>query len=1323
VIIIAVSPMSEHMQLSYHPDSPYYGKEGYLGHLTPSQSEDLAEIEGWMIDESLDMSDLCLNYLSPKLVILRYLRANKFCTAKVKEHILRNIEWRAEMNVKEIVTMHPSEILGCDIEEIMALFPHWQSKFDKHGRPILYKHYSATFDATRIKDMSSMDALAKYHIWEQEACMRLCYEKSLETGHIIETVSGIVDVGGLQLSQLSRDLLAVIKIVAEIDQSQYPETMGQTFVVNTSSVFPVVWRMVKPWLDPVVAGKIHLLGRPEEWTPLLDEYIDLQNVSVTYGGVQAALSITTPPYFAITGDVTGREEVTEDDEVNGREGTIARRMNFERHLRRLSTAQEPSGVLEVDIADDVSLLSTDGGSVYSSQSLKHEDDRLVYHPNSPYATQSGFLGSLSPEQSKALEVLQKWVIDERIDVKELNMHALHPKLTLLRYLRANKYCTTKAIDHMRRNLEWRAVMDIRGLCEKRPFEILGCDMSDLVEVFPHWQSGFDKFGRPVMYKQYNNSFEASKILQMTTADKIAKYHIWEQEACMRLCNEQSRKTGHLVETVTAVVDVKGMQLYQVTRDFLAIIKSIAEIDQNQYPETLGQTFIINTPSVFPLVWRGVKPWLDPVVASKIQILGQNEEEWTEALSEYIGLSNMPSTYHGELAELNSDFHPYQSILGPLPGGSDGNGLSIADRIRLQSQSGNKASSGLDRALSRLTSRVSMVSASESSVGTSAFADALDGGSADEFGDWGAELDFIRSMVHDVESGGSVDVFPSDLDHMSLDPENHPRSSTWSSSTWARKCIPPRMLSALERVGRSMTDGLGWLVPAVLVRQRQESLRRWLTVTLAGYMILCLTCIGLTGYALSTMYWTDTTLVRVQMWSGVVVIAMSTLLALLNFAGFVGGWTSNRPLLALYSAALTFYFILFFVVGMVCFVFSTGNSHLTGLSHQALGKVSSEGGNVEKVLRHYNIILGTVATALSLFSLIPLILSTALAEVIKRHQISKSGSGSRRHVVDRMTREQMGQFRVVVRIAQAVSMTIALAMVGYGASALNFLLKIRLDYFVFSVYCLLYAGVTIVLSSAVGIWSSYSTDPLVVRFYSSFVIPLVTVIVICTATYSCALLPTVPNVVTEEYDSLRIDHESYSEDKLETVVQIHLLVSCVLSFSGALFQLFCLSSVHGLYVKLSKWRSYCKQRTVMLHNKMALAMGGASLAEMNKMDQWAYDEDFVVGTSSALYTDKGKEVTLTERLIVMWSILLGLFHIYLNGTYAMFAYRIVDQGSSSSWFISLWREMGKYDSRYTTADDFLVSVNGIMAVVVGPLMLVSSMLNELSHPVLSCAVLC
>lgn len=521
------------------------------------------------------------------MTLLRYLRANKFSIEKAKAHILRNLEWRAEMDVKGICSKTPDQILGCKLEDIIALFPHWQSGNDEFGRPMIYKQYGPSFDASKILQLSSKDSIAKYHIWEQEACMRLCYETSLKTGYIVETVTCIIDIGGLTLSQVTRDFLSIIKLIAEIDQSQYPETLGRTFILNASSLFPMVWRMVRPWLDPVVAGKIQILAGVESWHPHLLENIGAEYLSSSYGGEAEYLDSSLHPYAAIVYSESDQQDHLLPEKY-GQYGTIIRRMLLENAIQPVTRRHQelqPRRSFGSDDSKSVSQME----SFYLSHSPPEFDLEaaiprspqpiLKYSLNSPYYDQPGYLGCLTPDQTTALESLQKWIVDERIDISDLALNALHPKLTLLRYLRANKFSVEKAIDKMKLNIEWRLKMNVKELIALKPAEILGCEMSELVQFFPHWQSGFDKHGRPVLYKQYNNHFDASTILKLSSTEAITKYHIWEQEACMRLCYEQSKKSGHIVETITAVIDVKGMQLYQVTRDFLGIVKAIADIDQ------------------------------------------------------------------------------------------------------------------------------------------------------------------------------------------------------------------------------------------------------------------------------------------------------------------------------------------------------------------------------------------------------------------------------------------------------------------------------------------------------------------------------------------------------------------------------------------------------------------------------------------------------------------------------------------------------------------------------------------------------------------------
>ena len=90
------------------------------------------------IEDKLEFIHLCSYSLHPTLTVLRYLRANDFDPTKSVEHMKRNIEWRKTNNVNRLTDQNPEDILGCKLEELTAVFPHWQIGHDKTGRSFLY---------------------------------------------------------------------------------------------------------------------------------------------------------------------------------------------------------------------------------------------------------------------------------------------------------------------------------------------------------------------------------------------------------------------------------------------------------------------------------------------------------------------------------------------------------------------------------------------------------------------------------------------------------------------------------------------------------------------------------------------------------------------------------------------------------------------------------------------------------------------------------------------------------------------------------------------------------------------------------------------------------------------------------------------------------------------------------------------------------------------------------------------------------------------------------------------------------------------------------
>ena len=243
-------------------------------------------------------------------------------------------------------------------------------------------------------------------------------------------------------------------------------------------------------------------------------------------------------------------------------------------------------------------------------------------------------------------------------MSDLCLYTVDQRLTILRYLRANNFDVKKTITHIKNNIQYRKDKNVRELVNMNPEDILGFPMEKLMETLPHWHISYSKFGNPVICKQYTN-FNGSKLKKLCGGnfDKAILYHIWEQEASAKLCYERTLKYGKLIETIDVIIDMDNMLLFQLTPDFLYILHTLAIVDQQQYPETLNKMFIINTPSTFPMVWSGIKYWIDPITTMKM-FISSSPNEYDHILELNIGKENLPQNYNGELPYLSHLIHPY-----------------------------------------------------------------------------------------------------------------------------------------------------------------------------------------------------------------------------------------------------------------------------------------------------------------------------------------------------------------------------------------------------------------------------------------------------------------------------------------------------------------------------------------------------------------------------------------------------------------------------------------------------------------------------------------
>ncbi len=73
---------------------------------------------------------------------------------------------------------------------------------------------------------------------------------------------------------------APVKFMIKCFEANYPESLGAVLVHNAPFVFSAIWNIIKGWLDPVVASKIHFTKNLKD----LEQYIPRSQIMKELGG-------------------------------------------------------------------------------------------------------------------------------------------------------------------------------------------------------------------------------------------------------------------------------------------------------------------------------------------------------------------------------------------------------------------------------------------------------------------------------------------------------------------------------------------------------------------------------------------------------------------------------------------------------------------------------------------------------------------------------------------------------------------------------------------------------------------------------------------------------------------------------------------------------------------------------------------------------------------------------------------------------------------------------------------------------------------------------
>lgn len=170
------------------------------------------------------------------------------------------------------------------------------------------------------------------------------------------------------------------------------------------------------------------------------------------------------------------------------------------------------------------------------------------------------------------------------------------------------------------------------------------------KYFPGGYLGFDKEGSPIMIDPLGR-LDFKGLLRSAKGDDILRLRMWIAERGIQLCKEQSEQLQKEVKSTTIIADLEGLGLKHMWKPGLHVFNTMATMFQDDYPDLMKRTLVVNAPRVFPVLFALVKPFLGEETKRKIKVLGGN---WKHELLKYIDADQLPVQYGGTLTDPDGD---------------------------------------------------------------------------------------------------------------------------------------------------------------------------------------------------------------------------------------------------------------------------------------------------------------------------------------------------------------------------------------------------------------------------------------------------------------------------------------------------------------------------------------------------------------------------------------------------------------------------------------------------------------------------------------------
>ncbi|POS83935.1 hypothetical protein EPUL_001892 [Erysiphe pulchra] len=217
---------------------------------------------------------------NPDALLLRFMRARRWDIEKALIMMISTMRWRlTEVHVdddvikngelKALLQSTGSDVaeqkFGKDFLEQLRLGKSFLHGLDKKDRPLCLVRVRQH----KIGEQSE-ESLERYTVFLIETARMVL-------SPTVDTASVIFDMTGFSMANMD---YSPVKFMIKCFEANYPECLGVILVHKAPWVFQGIWKIIRGWLDPVVASKVQFTNTVEE----MEEYVNRSQIIKEFGG-------------------------------------------------------------------------------------------------------------------------------------------------------------------------------------------------------------------------------------------------------------------------------------------------------------------------------------------------------------------------------------------------------------------------------------------------------------------------------------------------------------------------------------------------------------------------------------------------------------------------------------------------------------------------------------------------------------------------------------------------------------------------------------------------------------------------------------------------------------------------------------------------------------------------------------------------------------------------------------------------------------------------------------------------------------------------------